>query len=136
MAYLSLEVEIDYDFQVIAISCNQRAHTLCWAINKALGSELSLADNYVLHQKKLLVEFKRYVSEEEGFYFTLLCNKNQNQRLIPELSTVDYFIKIYDDDSPYSMEEMVSSLRRLRLVQAVYNIDIKRLKSKQAFIFD
>lgn len=136
MAFINLDVEIDYDFEVIAISCNQKAHTLCWAINRSLGSELRLADNYILKGKKAVVQYKKYTSNKEEFCFNLLCNKYLNQRLVPELPTVDYLIKIYEDDSPYSIEELVSSLRKLRVVQAVYALSVSNLKSKQVFIFD
>ncbi|MFK7757397.1 MAG: IPExxxVDY family protein [Flavobacteriales bacterium] len=136
MAFLNLDVEIEYDFSLIAISSNQKPHTLGWAINRNLDSNLSLETNYVIKTKALLKEFKKYRSDIEGFCFVLLCNKNLSQRLVAELPTVDYFVKYYPDELVYSEGELVSRLRKLKEIQAVFMIDINNLKSKQVFIFD
>lgn len=136
MAFLNLDVEIEYDFQLIAISSVHKPHTLSWAINRDLESTLALEPNYVIKTKSQLKEFKRYRSNIDGFCFVLLCNKNNNLRLVKELPTVDYFIKFYADELAFSEEELVSRLRKLKMVQAVFMIDVNSLKSKQVFIFD
>lgn len=136
MAILNLEVEIDYNFQLIAISSNQKVYTLCWAINNMLSANLKLADSHTINVKKRSVQFRKYISNEEDFYFSLLCNKNLNSRLLPELATVDYIIKVYDEDSPYSESEIISKLRKLKEIQAVYSLDVLKLKSRQALIYD
>ena len=136
MAILNLEVEIDYNFQLIAISSNQKVHTLCWAINNMLSANLKLVEGHTINVKKRSVQFRKYISNESGFYFSLLCNKSLNSRLLPELPTVDFIIKIYDDDSPYSEAEIISKLRKLKEVQAVYSLDVLKLKSRQALIYD
>ncbi len=136
MAFLNLDVEIDYDFRVIAISSNQRAHTVCWKINVELNSRLSLSNNFQLNSRGKISEFKKFTSSDDKFFFHLICNKSSNQRLVKELPTVDYLIKVYDEDCPISHEEMLSSLRKLKCIQAVYSLDVEKLKSKQVFIFD
>jgi len=136
MAFLSLDVEIEYDFGLMAISSNQKPHTLCWNINKDLNSNLALEPNYVLKTKNQIKEFKKYRSIVEGFCFVLLCNKNENQRLALELPTVDFFIKYYPDELALSEEELISRLRKLKAVQAIFKIDVSGLKSRQLFIFD
>ncbi len=136
MATLNLDIEFDYDFQLIAISSNQRAYTLCWAINNMLKSSLSLADSHTMQAKNRIVQYRKYISNERGFYFTLLCNKSLNDRLLKELPTVDFLIKIHEEDSPYSESEIVLRLRKLKEIQAVYSLDVSILKSKQALIFD
>ncbi len=136
MAKFSLDIEVDYDFKLIAISSNHKTHTVSWVINKALELSLSLSDTHVLKSNKAEVSFKKYNSSKGGFYFTLLRNKNQNHRLLPELSTVDYLLKFYDDESPFSDEEIVTKLRKSKEIQAVYSLDVNRLKSKQVLIFD
>lgn len=136
MAILNLEVEIDYNFQLIAISSNQKVYTLCWAINNMLSANLKLADSHTINVKKRSVQFRKYISNEQDFYFSLLCNKNLSSRLLPELATVDYIIKVYDEDSPYSESEIISKLRKLKEIQAVYSLDVLKLKSRQALIYD
>ncbi len=73
MAFLSLDVEIEYNFSLIAISSNQKSHSLCWAINKDLDSRLTLDSNYVVRSKSHVTEFRKYRSEVDGFSFVLLC---------------------------------------------------------------
>jgi len=136
LAILNLEVEIDYNFQLIAISSNQKVYTLCWAINNMLSANLKLADSHTINVKKRSVQFRKYISNEQDFYFSLLCNKNLSSRLLPELATVDYIIKVYDEDSPYSESEIISKLRKLKEIQAVYSLDVLKLKSRQALIYD
>lgn len=101
-----------------------------------LSANLKLADSHTINVKKRSVQFRKYISNEQDFYFSLLCNKNLSSRLLPELATVDYIIKVYDEDSPYSESEIISKLRKLKEIQAVYSLDVLKLKSRQALIYD
>jgi hypothetical protein len=79
--------------------------------------------------------FKRYKSEQDEFVFDVVSNKNGRFRFVKEYKTLDYFIKFYEQESPYSCQELTSLLRKSKLVQAVFRLEIDKLKSKQVFLF-
>ena len=136
MALLQLDFEISYDFQVIALSSNQKPHTISWEINRILESNLEIQDFYTLKSKGIIEEFKHYKSNSEHFTFDLLCNRSRTYKLVKELPTVDYFMRFYEEESTYSTPELIGLLRKSKHVQAIYKLDVQRLKSKQVFIFD
>jgi len=135
MATLQLDYDLEYDFLVVGVSSNQRAYTLCWEINNILETELILFKPLEFKTKKGIQSFKLYESTQADFVLSLIGNKNGNHRFVPEYPTIDFFIKFYEMDSPYTCSELISHLRKSKFVQAVFNIDIEELKSKQSFLF-
>ncbi len=132
---LQLDYELDYEFDVLAISSNQKAHTLCWEINNILESELCLIEPLEFKLKNQVHTFKRYSSEQNEFMFDVITNKSGNVRFVKEYATIDYFIKFHEQESPYSIEELTNLLRKSKLVQAVFRLEVDKLKSKQVFLF-
>ncbi len=132
---LHLDYEPEYEFDIMAISSNQKAHTLCWEINNILESELCLIEPLEFKVKNQVCMFKRYKSEQDEFVFDVVSNKNGRFRFVKEYKTLDYFIKFYEQESPYSCQELTSLLRKSKLVQAVFRLEIDKLKSKQVFLF-
>jgi len=135
LTYLSLNIEEEYDFKLLAISSNQKGYTLCWSLNRDLHSDLSLQEPIIITQKKVQFDYKLF-SSSEGFRYVVLANKSKGKRLLPELPTVDYLLKYYEDECPFSNEELTSKLRKLSVIQAVYSLNPETLKHKQHLIFD
>lgn len=135
MAVLHLDYELDYEFEVMAISSNQKAHTLCWEINNILESELVMTEPLEFKIKNTVESYKHYESVQDDFIFDVISNKNGSKRFVKEYAAIDYFIKFQEQESPYSSEELISLLRKSKFVQAVFQIDVDKLKSKQVFLF-
>jgi len=132
---LHLDFEPEYEFDIMAISSNQKAHTLCWEINNILESELCLMDPLEFKLKNRVHTFKRYSSEQDEFVFDVVSNKSGSNRFVKEYAAIDYFLKFHEQDSPYSCDEVTSLLRKSKFVQAVFRLEVDKLRSKQVFLF-
>lgn len=55
--------------------------------------------------------------------------------LMPELKTVDYVLKIENMPASFEVDTVVEKLLSIRQIATAYNIDHKKLKSKNNLIF-
>jgi hypothetical protein len=82
MAKHTLEIEYDYNFILLAISCHEPDYKLCHALNQSLGIELLRENDLELKNKKqedqLLFSNYSYVDEAEYLEYILLSNKSYN----------------------------------------------------------
>jgi hypothetical protein len=137
MTKYQLEVEYDYDFILIGISCHAKDYRLCWAVNNALGLALEKEDEDVeiLHKKeKSQHSVFSFYHEENYTEYTLVLNRGTHGLLIPEQKQADYMLLIrnnFGDD----LSEILSKIRRIDFVLTAFEIDVERLKSKQNLQF-
>ena len=55
--------------------------------------------------------------------------------LMPELKTVDYVLKIENMPASFEVDTIVEKLLSIKQITTAYNIDHKKLKSKNNLIF-
>ncbi|HEU4718281.1 MAG TPA: IPExxxVDY family protein [Bacteroidia bacterium] len=139
MTKFRLDVEYDYDFFLAGISCHEKPHRLCWAINKSLECSLARTESLSLSLKKNEgpASFILFSSEDKAHdaAFFLVSNKCETGTLVPEHHQADFF---YIVKGPYSGEDQERMLRELRTIPFVlmaYRIDPASLKSKQNLLF-
>ena len=80
-----LEVEYDYDFLILGVSCHERDYRMCWLINKTLGFDLSRDEDLVLHVGGEKVGFPIFSYEipEELTRIFLIKNRVPEGVLLP-----------------------------------------------------
>ncbi len=137
---LTLEIEYDYEFILIGISCHCRDYKLCWAINKQLGFSLTKDADMELPIKKnqMATVFSRFshFDEDKRLSYMLISNKGTNDYLLPEQKKhADYLFKIEGNMSETEQQEFVSQLKQIDLIQLAFVIDVQELKSKQNLLF-
>lgn len=131
-----LNVEDDYDFSVLGISCHAKDYRLCWEINKALNVDLE-KQNYIVSEKNSETAFSNasYFDEDKHIEYVLISNKNEGGVLIPEHAQLDYFIKIHGPQHEVIAEDSRSVLLNIDFVLAVVELKPNELKSKMNLIF-
>jgi len=138
MAKYLLAEDIDFNFYLLGISSHSHDYRLCWAINKSLDFQLERDEKEIVIRRANgeLISFSlyHYFIEEFEVQIELISNKSENGYLVPELKQADYFLKI-EDHYPESLSEIVEGLRKLPLVNMVFEIDVETLKSKQNLLF-
>jgi hypothetical protein len=157
---LTIEAEYDYDFHLFAI-CGKIAHSkLCYFINKTLRSCLgrdsvdilvkdgkssqeisfplySFNDKpndsiWFLHANTCEEEIEENSNELEGsLLFGIKDTRIQKHTLIEEQNKVDYFLQIHHPLSSAEIQEMVKSIKEIKHVLAIYELDISTIKSKE-----
>ncbi|MFB1021710.1 MAG: hypothetical protein ACI9DK_002134 [Vicingaceae bacterium] len=137
MAKLTLEVEEDYDFELIGICSHAKDYRLSWEMNKALELDLVKGDNYELSVKgeKQSYSFFNFIDEENWVEYYLINNRTVNGILIPEEKKSDYFLLIRGVLRGGQKESLVKGIAEIKNVLTTYEIEVESLKSKSNLLF-
>jgi hypothetical protein len=137
MAKLTLEVEEDYDFELIGICSHAKDYRLSWEMNKALELDLVKGDNYELSFKgeKQSYSFFNFIDEENWVEYYLINNRTVNGILIPEEKKSDYFLLIRGVLRGGQKESLVKGIAEIKNVLTTYEIEVESLKSKSNLLF-
>ena len=137
MAKLTLEVEEDYDFELIGICSHAKDYRLSWEMNKALKLDLVKGDNYELSVKdeKQSYSFFNFIDDENWVEYYLINNRTVNGILIPEEKKSDYFLLIRGVLRGGQKESLVKGITEIKNVLTTYEIEVKSLKSKSNLLF-
>ena len=137
MAKLTLEVEEDYDFELIGICSHAKDYRLSWEMNKALELDLVKGDNYDLSVKgeKQSYSFFNFIDEENWVEYYLINNRTVNGILITEEKKSDYFLLIRGVLRGGQKESLVKGIAEIKNVLTTYEIEVKSLKSKSNLLF-
>lgn len=137
MAKLTLEVEEDYDFELIGICSHVKDYRLSWEINKALEFDLEKDDNYEINVKgdRQSYSFFSFIDDENLVEFYLINNRCSNGILIPEEKKSDYFLMIRGVLRGGHKEELIEKISNIKNVLTTYEIEVDQLKSKSNLLF-
>ncbi|RKD12511.1 hypothetical protein BCY91_11785 [Pelobium manganitolerans] len=133
-----LEVGLDFDFKLLAITAQLRDYRLCHIINKYTESDFEKSDDLVISFKNTGTKYYScytYFPDNVECYFTLLSNRGTDGLLIPEMKEIDFFIiiKEFIDDEDFDL--FFAQLKQIPEIQAVAELNPNKLKSKENLIF-
>ncbi len=139
MTKFQLDVEYDYDFDLIGISCHSRDYRLCWALNQQLGTALAKREEDIDHKPRRQNEvsahsFYEYQDEDDRVEYFLLANKSGSSMLVPEQKQADYLLLLRNN---YVVEiaELIARIKAIDIVLTAFRIEVDTLKSKENLIF-
>lgn len=128
-----LEVEYDYDFTLLGISCHEKEYRLCWQLNRTFGFDLQCQDSIVYDEDG--PEFPLYTSlHDEPNSCSIIKNRVDGGLLVPELAQVDYFFRA--DESMELPVDFTDRLRSMSWINAVFKLDAEKLASKQNLLLE
>jgi hypothetical protein len=138
MGKFTLDIEYEYEFKVIAISCHARDYKLCYNLNKQLVFNLIKQDNIKLKVKPdIAAEFSWYLfnDEENHFEYRLISNKGTIGLLIPEQKQADFLMIVNGSITNSQLAQLVKRIRETESVLTAFTFDVNALKSKQNLLF-
>jgi hypothetical protein len=141
MKAFRLDINHDYDFEVLALISPEKDYKLVWNINKILNIKFRKDHDLSLEfdkGSKLIFSNFKYDTEYAGL--RLLRNRSFDFRdsksfLLPELKEYDYIIKSEGEKDIFNMKDITEKLKNLPLIQYIRKIEIHTLKSKENLIF-
>jgi hypothetical protein len=136
MAKFVLDVEFDYDFDLIALVAPIPDYQLCLEMNKTIELELERVDSIEVsakEKKPILYSVFEYYCEDTHATYALIQNKRKEGLLVPEQKQADFFLMIRDNFD--LLDETVDSLKRLPSVRLAVSILPESLKSKENLIY-
>jgi hypothetical protein len=141
MAKYTLQLDNEFDYELIGICSHHQDYRVSWELNQYAGFSFEKSDsefgNYT-KKSALISTHSMYVSmdEEHGGHYLFIKNKAQGKFLLPELSQIDFFIFVKDHVIS-EMEELLSQVRKSPAVLTAFLYDPAELKScEQLIVFD
>ncbi len=137
MKKAKLQIEPNFDFELLGIVSPIREYRMAWLVNQELELNLVKVDDLeleFLNSEKLEIA-QYFLSLPHGF-IQLLKNKALNSvqqlaYLVPELKNLDYFLLVQDETEQMDLSNFMEKLSQNPLVQSIVRIDISKLKSKE-----
>jgi hypothetical protein len=152
-----LEIEYDYDFKLISISCTEKDYRLAWLLNNSFqwqlkrsekplelikqGNEMHAFYYYefvdeVLQKEIMLIPNQSLMYQKNEINFSLFDDEIVAKALlVPELMRTDYFIvlkgNIFDEDV-LVIENNLNTISEILMCSAV---NVLALKSRKNLIF-
>lgn len=149
---LKLDIEYDFDFEVIGVVSSLSGYQLAWSINNSLKIDLAKEKDIELNFTSKKVVISNYIFEEEYSYLRLIKNKSaeetlvnnelslfnvgQSEYFLPELKRYDFIIQIEGIIDNKEAYEIVGELNALRKVELANLIDLDDIKEKDNLIFE
>lgn len=127
------------DFDMIGICSHHNDYRLAWSINEHIGIQLKKIEPYTLVNKKgtITTHHSRYQFEDDDnrlMYF-MIKNKHQGQYLIPEKSTIDYFLFLCENCA-VDLDGLISKLKSASCVLGAYTFYPDEIESAQNLVLD
>ena len=135
MAFHTLEIEDEYDFEIIGVSSHEKDYRLAWSLNKSLGWRLVCIEDAVVEGKRSTTHHARFrwTHPVDQTVFTLIDNKTPDGTFMPELIQFDYLLKI-EQPSESVMKKLQSGLRNTDFVLAFQRQEVDKLKHKDILL--
>ncbi|TND10193.1 MAG: hypothetical protein FD123_441 [Bacteroidetes bacterium] len=139
MSKFRLDIEYDYDFILIGISCHEKDYRLCWAMNQALSIDMARAEPLQISLKKEdpPASFSLYAHEnpENDTACFIVGNRSGSGLLVPEQKHADYF---FTAKGPFGKDDearMLQAIKNIPFVLTAFALVPAELKSKQNLVF-
>lgn len=135
----TLELEPEYDFDLIGICSHHSDYRLAWGINEHLGLHLVKCDeNFELMNKKGEVvsshSMYSFQDEENRIDYYLIKNLNQGKYAVPENTSIDYFLFLCNNHAVDPME-VIGQLKEVNSILGAYSFEPEELDSAENFVF-
>jgi len=131
-----LQVGEEINFRLIGISSHENDYRLVWAINNQLAVNFVREQNLVVSRPKINadLEFSRFIYSDEDkiLMYYLISNRCPDGFLLPEMTKIDYFLQITGELDAKYLERILKAYRKVDIISAIFEIDLKQLKSKAA----
>lgn len=139
MAKLVLDIEYEYDFLLIGVSCHEKDYRLSWALNNTLNLELSKTNDLQIDSKKhkdpLTYSMFTFDNEQQHRQYYLISNRCLLSPLVPEQKQADFFLMIKGTLLNDDKTTLIKRVKETPTVLTAFEIDPNKLKSKENLLF-
>jgi hypothetical protein len=125
-------------YSLIALSCSETLHRICWLINTNLDLQLKESTPMKIQPtlqidkaKQIFVEFPTYKDEESHPELTFLVIKNKidTQLLFKELQNIDFLFLAKGDKKENQYDGLIQKLKKIPGVLAAIPINPEKLSN-------
>jgi hypothetical protein len=137
MARQQLNIEYDFDFTIIGLVCQAKDYRLCFEINKIMGFDFEKTTDTEIFDAKQgdAGYFSTYLYEnEDETSFYIIFNRGSKGVLVPEQNKLDCFIVVKGPFREDQRKQLLSDLKKVTLILGTYELEVKKLKSRENFL--
>jgi hypothetical protein len=128
-----LEVRKENDFLLLGIVSPEADYKLCIALNRKLGISLrSISPVKIEEESGIEHIFSRYSDQggTNGIIFSLISNRHGKNFLFRKLKNIDYILQVYDPDNGINLDNVISELKSIDIINAVFRIEPENIEEK------
>jgi hypothetical protein len=134
-----LDVEYNYDFELLGIASSVRSYKLAWEVNRALRVDLRKQDDLKITTRDGEFFFTFYSHQSAVNTVSLFRNRSSESDtkgifLVPEHPHLDYILYAHGNEE-VSGSRLQELLREIPSIELVAFLPLAALKSKDNFIF-
>lgn len=136
---LKIDYSESFDFYLAGIVCGYKDYRLCFELNNALSIQLKRLTDHAISTGKLGAKsfFAFYGFKNKfGHEYYVLSNKGTSGLLIPEKSTIDYFLIIKAEAKDIEFKNIIKQIKLLEVITAIAELNASTLKSADNLLFD
>jgi hypothetical protein len=129
---LKLNIEQDNDYLLLGLVSAEPDYKLSLSLNKKFGISLKNIAPLVLPDNNSEQTFSRFSNcdEPSDLTFSLISNRTGKNFLLNKLRNVDYILLIQNSERNTDLNKLTLSLREIKTVTAIFNIDLNTIKEK------
>lgn len=139
MAKYTLNLEDDFNFDLIGLCSHQGDYRVCWSINEQIGLRLKKSiEPFMVSGKKGVIisshSLYEWEDENENVVYYFIQNKDNGKFLVPEKAQIDFFLVI-QEAGVIDVDELLAKLKNIPSILTAFSFDPNDLKSANKFIF-
>ena len=134
MAKLTLDFQPQFDFILYGVSCHVKNYKFIYNVNNNIRVNFERTDDIeLLSGKSKAQKFPvySYNNEEDHTYCDIVANRSSTSYLVPEQKQIDYFLLLNEPILEQEVVRITDGIKKLKIVNIIYKIDLNSLKSKQ-----
>jgi hypothetical protein len=136
----SLNVSYKPDYKIIGVFCPVKDYRFCWILNDDLGYSFNHYGTFntisTANDSSNMFNVYEYYHPLLLFRMFILNNKNHNRVIFPSPPNLDYLIVIEADEYRIDINEILSSVRSVKTVNAAFILESQLGKSFDQVFYD
>ena len=133
---LKLNIEQDNDYLLLGLVSAEPDYKLSLSLNKKIGISLKNIAPLVLpgdnNSEQTFSRFSNFDAPSD-LTFSLISNRTGKNFLLNKLRNVDYLLLIQNSERNTDLNKLTLSLREIKTVTAIFNIDLNTIKEKNLY---
>lgn len=129
---IQLNIDQNNESVILGIVSAEPDYKLSLALNKKFRISLKSISPVTLHENNSELTFSRFSDTTGSPYliYDLISNRTGKNFFLKKLKNIDYIFQIFDPGNDADTNNIISALREIDCITAVFNIDLKAIKDK------
>ncbi len=138
-----LQVDYQYDFELLGLVSKVKEYKLAWSLNRTLGLNLAKSSDLVINfLKDQTIVISNFIFQSSHSTFRLLKNEGWSDEsgeektfFLPEISDIDYLLMVTTKSDDFDFDHLIKTISITQHIESVSSIRVHSLEHKENLIF-